>query len=116
MENMTGKSGEKEIARLLKRKGWKILTMNYRCRFGEIDVIARDGGFLAFIEVKTREVGSLVSPWEAITPAKQRRLRATAEDYLVRHPSSLQPRFDAAAVYTKQGKIVKTEYLTNAFI
>lgn len=111
----TGPAGEKHIAKLLKRKGFHILEQNYHSRFGEIDIIAENRQYIVFVEVKTREKGSLVAPFEAITPAKQRRLLLTAETYLAAHSVTVQPRFDAAAVYTEQGRIVGEEYLENVF-
>ena len=111
----TGEAGEKHIAKLLKRRGFRILERNFRSRFGEIDIIAENRQYILFVEVKTREKGGLVRPFEAITPAKQRRLLLTAEIYLAAHPVTTQPRFDAAAVYTEQGKIVGEEYLENVF-
>lgn len=111
----TGQAGEKHIAKLLKRRGFRILERNFHSRFGEIDIIAENRQYIVFVEVKTREKGGLVQPFEAITPAKQRRLILTAESYLAAHPVTTQPRFDAAAVYTEQGKIVGEEYLENAF-
>ena len=111
----TGQAGEKHIAKLLKRRGFHILELNYHCRFGEIDIIAENRQYIVFVEVKTREKGGLIRPFEAITPAKQRRLILTAETYLAAHSVTAQPRFDAAAVYTEQGKIVGEEYLENAF-
>ena len=62
------------------------------------------------MEVKTRTERSLVSPFEAVTPQKQRKIFATAEVFLQQHPSQLQPRFDAAAVYLRDGKIVGESY------
>lgn len=115
MDPGTGKAGEAHIAKLLKKNGYRILEKNYHSRFGEIDIIGENGQYIVFVEVKTRERGSMVSPLEAITPAKQRRLILTAETYLGLHPSGLQPRFDAAAVYTENGRIVGEEYLENAF-
>ena len=56
-----------------------------------------------------------VSPFEAITPRKQRKIIATAQEYLRQHPSGLQPRFDAAAVHLQEGTVVGQEYLENAF-
>ncbi len=115
MDRGTGRAGESHVAKLLERKGFHILKRNYRCRFGEIDIIAENRQYIVFVEVKTREEGSLVSPFEAITPAKQQKVVLTAGLYLTAHPTTAQPRFDAAAVYTKKGKIVGEEYLENAF-
>lgn len=115
MKTASGKAGEEHIAQWLERRGYEILERNFHSRFGEIDLIARREGILAFVEVKTREEGALVSPFEAITPAKRRKLLATAGFYLETHPTRLQPRFDAAAVYLRNGRIVGEEYLENAF-
>ena len=111
----TGQAGEQHIAKLLKRRGFRILEQNYHSRFGEIDIIAENRQYIVFVEVKTRKRDGLVAPFEAITPAKRRRLILTAETYLATHPVNVQPRFDAAAVYTEQGKIVGEEYLENVF-
>ncbi len=116
MDHGTGQKGEAHVAKLLKRRGFHILEKNYHSRFGEIDIIAKNKEYIVFVEVKTREKEGLVAPFEAITPQKQRRLILTAEQYLAGNPVNLQPRFDAAAVYTENGKITGEEYLENAFI
>lgn len=115
MDRGTGKAGEDHIAALMERKGYRIVSRNFHSRFGEIDIIGENEEYLVFVEVKTREVGGLSTPFEAITPQKRRRLILTAELYLQANPSALQPRFDAAAVYTRNGRIVGEEYLENAF-
>lgn len=115
MDHGTGRAGEDHIAQLLRQRGWEIVKQNFHCRFGEIDIIAQDRQYLVFVEVKTREKGSLAHPLEAITPAKQRKVLLAAQVYLTSHPTALQPRFDAAAVYTEDGKIVGETYLENAF-
>ena len=99
----------------LEERGYEILKRNFHSRFGEIDIIARRGPYIAFVEVKTRAQNSLVSPLEAITPAKQRKLTATALEYLRQNPSKLQPRFDAAAVCLREGCFAVEQYLENAF-
>ena len=115
MDRGTGKAGESHIAKYLEQKGYRILKRNYHCRFGEIDIIAENDAYLLFVEVKTREEGSLVNPFEAVTPAKQQRIVLTAGQFLVEHPTTKQPRFDVAAVTTRKGKIVGEDYLENAF-
>lgn len=116
MSKATGKAGESHIAQYLEARGFRIVKRNYACRFGEIDIIAENGTYIVFVEVKTREEGSLVQPFEAVTPAKQRRVVLTAGLFLTEHPTELQPRFDVAAVATRRGKIVGEDYLENAFI
>ncbi len=110
-----GRMGEEHIVQLLKDRGCQILCRNYHCRFGEIDIIAQEGPCILFVEVKTRKEGSLEEPFEAITPAKQQKIVLTAGAYIVENRPDLQPRFDAAAVYMRDGKIVREEYLKNAF-
>ncbi len=115
MSGLSGKAGEDHIAQWLEARGYKIVARNFHSRFGEIDIIAQREPYLAFVEVKTRSQGSLVSPFEAITPAKRKKLVATAELFLQQYPTDLQPRFDAAAVYLQEGRIVGEEYLENVF-
>ena len=115
MNNSSGPRGEQYAAEYLERNGWRIVARNYRSRFGEIDLIARNDRFLVFTEVKTREEASMENPLEAVTAAKQRRIAKTAELFLLEHPTELQPRFDVAAVETQRGEPVGIRYLENAF-
>lgn len=113
-----GQWGEAMAAEDLRRKGWTIVATNFRCRMGEIDIVAENGTYLAFVEVKLRKNNQFGSACEAVTPAKQRKLRAAAQFYLMSHPTRLQPRFDVAEIYAPQG--VHTEepdiyYIENAF-
>ncbi len=113
-----GQWGEDRTAEWLQARGWRIVTRNFRCRMGEIDIIAENGRYLAFVEVKLRKDGSYGAACEAVTLSKRRKLRVTAEYYLMGHPTQLQPRFDVAEVYAPQG--VRTEqpdiyYIENAF-
>ncbi len=95
-----GAIGETVAARFLRDKKYTILASNYRCRFGEIDIIAADRSYIAFVEVKTRRADALYSPREAVTAAKQRRIMQTAAIYLSRNPVERQPRFDVIEVVT----------------
>lgn len=113
-----GQWGEEQVAEKLRREGWSVLARNFRCRMGEIDIVAEDGTFLAFVEVKLRKDDRFGSACEAVTPAKQRKLRTAAQFYLMGHPTTLQPRFDVAEVYAPRG--IHTEapdiyYMENAF-
>jgi len=77
-----GKKGEEKALRFLKKKGYRILGTNYFCREGEIDIVARQGEYLAFIEVRTKSDLEFGTPEESITPAKMRRLQKAAYHYL----------------------------------
>lgn len=115
---LLGKWGENQVAAYLRQRGYTILDMNYRCRMGELDLVASKGRFLAFVEVKLRRNGDVMAAREAVTCAKQQKLRAAALLYLQRHPTGLQPRFDVAEIYAPQGTGTKCpliNYLENAF-
>lgn len=77
-----GKKGEALAAKDLKRRGYKVLSCNYRNGLGEIDIIARDGNCIVFVEVKTRRSGRFGDAKYAVTPAKQRKMSMVALAYL----------------------------------
>ena len=77
-----GKWGEGVAGRFLQEKGYRLLDTNYRCRWGEVDIVAQEGDELVFVEVRTRRGVQHGTPEESVTPAKARRLVATAQDYL----------------------------------
>lgn len=116
--SLLGRWGERLVAEDLRRKGWTVEAINYRCRVGELDLVVKDKQYLVFVEVKLRRSTQYGTAGEAVTPEKQRKLRAAAELYLQQFPTRLQPRFDVAEVYASQG--VQTEqpdisYIENAF-
>ena len=113
-----GQWGEERVTEKLRRDGWKIVARNFRCRMGELDIVAKSEQYLAFVEVKLRKNNQFGLACEAVTQAKQRKLRTAAQFYLMSHPTTLQPRFDVAEVYAPQG--IHTEkpdiyYIENAF-
>ncbi len=115
---LLGRWGERLVAEDLRAKGWRIVAANYRCRLGEVDLIAENRSFIAFVEVKLRKSNRFGQPMEAVTTSKQQKLRATAQLYLMEHPSRLQPRFDVAQVFAPQGMQTprpRIEYVENAF-
>ena len=112
----TGRLGEKIAAGYLKERGYRVVTVNYRCPEGEIDIIARHGKFLVFIEVRTKTGRDFGSPEESITYQKRKRLRATAYHYLMEHDSlSSLWRIDFVAVeLDKDGMPGRIELIENA--
>ncbi len=100
---LLGAFGEETAQRWLRRRGYKILGRNYVCRFGEIDIIARKGRYIVFLEVKLRKNADHGAAMEFVTPAKQRRILATAQFWLMQNPTELQPRFDVVEIYAPEG-------------
>jgi putative endonuclease len=94
-----GVRGEDMAVDFLEKKGYTILCRNYRCRSGEIDIVARKKKILCFIEVKTRSTRAFGPPQEAVTPRKQYKIGRVALDFLQRHRLENHPaRFDVVAV------------------
>ncbi len=112
----TGILGEKLAKDFLKKRGYRILETNYRCPEGEIDIIARQKGYLVFVEVRTKTSLEFGSPEESITPAKMARLRATASHFQQTHDNlPLLWRIDFVAVELNQkGKPSRIELIENA--
>ena len=113
-----GNFGEEQAARYLRRKGYRIVERNFRCRQGEIDLIARKGKYLVFVEVKLRKDERFGAAREFVTPAKQARILAAARLYLAEHEEELQPRFDVIEIYAPQGPSgpLRIEQLEDAFM
>ena len=114
---MRGAWGEQVARVYLERHGYVILETNFRTRLGEIDIIAQDGKYTVFAEVKTRKNDRFAAAREHVTPAKQARILAAAEEWLQSHPDAPQPRFDVIEVYGEQGAPLppRINHLENAF-
>lgn len=110
-----GKLGEESVCGYLQKQGYRIIARNYRIKGGEIDIIAENGDFIAFVEVKARKPDSLVTGFEAVNKRKQGLIIRTAADYCSKHPHMLQPRFDVAEVIISEGRVQSIDYVTNAF-
>ncbi len=99
-----GALGEELAAGHLVERGMVVLERNWRCRYGEVDVIAEDGGAVVFVEVKTRTGRGYGTPAEAVTFAKQTRIRRLAGLWLREQPRGWQTvRFDVVAVVIAPG-------------
>ena len=113
-----GTWGEAQVAEYLRKKGYTILASSYHCAYGEIDLIAQKKKLLCFVEVKLRSNLDFGLPREFVTPAKQRRIRATAGMYMSVNELDCPVRFDVAEVYTDADydpKSMRIEYLEDAF-
>lgn len=103
MPNLLGPWGEALAAEFLRRKRYKIVACNYKCRFGEIDLIATKHKQIVFVEVKLRKSSNYVQAREYVGWQKQQKLRTTAQIWLQANPTELQPRFDVIEIYAPQG-------------
>ena len=101
--NLAGAWGEALAADYLRAKHYKVVAANYACRFGEIDIIARNRDYLVFVEVKLRKNARFAAAREYVNRQKQDRIRITASIYLAENPTKLQPRFDVIEIYAPEG-------------
>ena len=116
--DLLGRWGEGVAAEYLRRKRYTIAAANYRCRFGEIDLIAENRKYLIFVEVKLRKNARFAEAMEFVDAKKQERIRQTAELYLAEHETQKQPRFDVIEIYAPEGMQTKNpriRHLEDAF-
>lgn len=107
--NLKGRWGESVAAEFLRKKRYTLLATNYRCRFGEIDLIAENREYIVFVEVKLRKSADFAQARESVDRRKQERIKQSAALYLSLHdPLQKQPRFDVIEVYAPEG--VQTKY------
>jgi len=110
-----GGRGEDIAARLLKKRGYRILERNYRCRYGEIDLVARDGRTIAFVEVKTRRNCDFGAPADAVGPKKRLNMARASSNYLVERGLTDHPaRFDVVSILAGGGEAA-AELIKDAF-
>ena len=110
-----GKTGEDLACRELERRGYAIVARRYRRRGGELDIVARDGPTLVFVEVKTREGRDFGDGAEAVTVLKRRRMTRVALDYMMRnHIPECPCRFDVVSIRFDSGEPT-IEVFQNAF-
>ena len=117
MNKKIGDLGEKLSQKYLLDQGYKILTSNYRTKFGEIDLIVEERGLIIFIEVKTRTSGKFGRPMESVDYRKRETITRVAQYYMVsKGIGDLPIRFDVIEVYMDVGnKKYKLNHLENAF-
>lgn len=101
--NIVGAWGERVAADYLRKKRYQLVATNYRCRYGEIDLVVSNRKYLVFVEVKLRKSDAFAQAHEFVDHYKQERLRTTAEMYLSQYPTKLQPRFDVIEIYAPDG-------------
>jgi len=113
-----GAAGEKLARDFLKKKGYKIIESNFRCRHGEIDIIARKDNMVVFVEVRTRSSDAYGTPEESVTRQKRERLAATALTYLTTHSDLPEDwRVDLLAIETdRTGSARRVSLVENALV
>lgn len=110
-----GREGEERARGFLARRGYRILCRNYRCTYGEVDIIASRGGCLIFCEVKTRSAGDMAEALEAVDARRRRRMAMAAAHYLSRRGTAdAFCRFDVIALLKREG-MWRIEHVKDAF-
>lgn len=111
----TGRIGEQAAVKLLKEKGYKILTTNFRTRFGEIDIVAKDKEVMVFVEVKTKTGNQFGEPWEMVNRHKLEQVRKMGEVYLIKNGlSDAAGRVDVIGVWLNRDyRVEKIEQWEN---
>ncbi len=107
-----GALGEKLAARYLRRQGYRVIARNVHCGRNELDLIAKNKQYIAFVEVKTRSFDSIeqaqvLRPSAAVDAAKRERTVLAAREYLRKHPTKLCPRLDVIEIYLNREKRLK---------
>lgn len=112
-----GRRGERIAGEHLLARGYRIHTRNYRVREGEIDIVAEKNGVIVFVEVKCRKSARFSRPGDAVTAAKQAKLRAAAALWLSEHTGEEKPaRFDVVEIVTGLlDKAPRIHHIENAF-
>lgn len=110
-----GKPAELLAQEILSQRGYQIITTNFTCRGGEIDIIAQQGDTLCFIEVKSRTSTRFGLPQESIRHTKQRRMIVAATRYLQGLKQAPRCRFDVVSIYPTKENPANIEVIVNAF-
>lgn len=111
-----GNRGEELAAAFLERNGLKVIERNFHCKGGEIDIVAKDGSTLVFVEVKSRKTLSFGVPQLAVTPFKQRQISKAALTWLAKNRQHDKPaRFDVIAILLDGSYHHRIEHIKNAF-
>lgn len=112
---LIGNYGELTALRYLRFHGYRIISANYRCKFGEIDIIAEDKKYICFVEVKTRSENNFFSPAEAVDFSKRNKLISSANLFMKNYDMKRQPRFDIIEVYFSDDEPSRLNHIEGAF-
>ncbi len=115
---LLGRWGEAQAAEYLRKKHYGITAMNYRCRLGELDIVAENRAYIVFVEVKLRKNADFAEAAAFVTGRKQQRLQAAAQLFLAGYETAKQPRFDVIEIYAPAGADpgrIRINHLENVF-
>ena len=111
---LLGQTGEAIARAHLEERGYSVLATNYRCPWGEVDIVTEKGDEIIFVEVRTRRSRTFGSPEESVTASKRQRLVSTAYHYLQEHDLSLSWRIDLVAIQIDaKGAVQRLSHLEN---
>ena len=113
--NLLGDYGEIIASRYLRKHGYYIVSANYTCRLGEIDLIAEDKKYLCFVEVKTRSENMKYAPADAVDIAKRTKIITSSQLFMKNYQVNKQPRYDIIEVYFQNDEPIKLNHIENAF-
>ncbi len=112
---LLGDYGEIIASRYLRKHGYLIVTANYTCRLGEIDLIVEDKKYLCFVEVKTRSENMRYTPADAVDFSKRSKIISSSQLFMKSYNVKRQPRYDIIEVYFENGEPTKLNHIVNAF-
>jgi putative endonuclease len=110
-----GIKGETLAVKFLKGEGYKIITRNYKTSIGEIDIIAKDGDTIVFVEVKTRSDEFFGQPFEAVNKRKKQKMKNLALLYLKKQKKEFHVRFDVLSIFYRDNGKREIEHIKDAF-
>ena len=110
-----GRMGEDNAVKYLENLNYEILERNFRGKYGEIDIIARDGKYISFVEVKTRNINTKYPAYLAVNKFKKNKIIFTADEYFIKNKCKLYPRFDIIEIYFNSNYDLKINHIKNAF-
>ncbi len=110
-----GSEGESFAIQYLIKQGYAIMEHNYKTRIGEIDIIAKDGETIVFVEVKTRTDDTFASPFESVTTAKRQKIKNVASLYLQKQKKESPARFDIISITCNQDGGRSLRHIRDAF-
>lgn len=113
--NLIGVYGEHLAAKFLRDDNYEIKAANFKTYNGEIDLIAEKNGVICFVEVKTRQIGGMTAPADAVNVHKQENIKSAASVYLSKWANNAEHRFDIIEVFLDDKEVEKITHLKNAF-